>query len=79
MINAETRQKVGIQYQVETELSPEHNPAKLKSVLEKIPHVQSVRFVPEGKYIDCVITVDAHADDKFLWQAIETTFKKAVM
>lgn len=81
MVNIETKQKVGVQYQIETDLPASYNHPGLKMVLEDIPHVQVADFNISGHagsvYVDYIITVDATADDRFLWKAIQRAFIEA--
>ena len=86
MINISTKQEIGTQYQIETELPMTFSiigfiPAmELAAKLEELPHVQEVRFVEsefnDNMYVDCVVTIDTHADNSLLWNDFEKTFEE---
>lgn len=89
MIDILTREPIGTQYEVETELPVSYAssgcPSEallMKCNVRRLPHVQNVdfkvRYHNHEPYVVAIITVDTHADNSFLWQDIEAAFNEEV-
>lgn len=81
MLNLDTKEQIGIQYTVETELPSRYGQSgngaakELTAKLIELPHVIDAELVQTTHdallYTDLVITVETHGDDKMLWDEIE--------